>query len=555
MEKVSNKLAMYMGQIYDKNKLDISNCMLDKIQVNREIKTIGLFYHRYRNGGVERVMSLRMPMFQEMGYKVVLITEEDPTNDDYYIPNGVDRYTICDTWKVVDGNISYEKRVEQFVDIIERSNIDVMVYEALMSPLAYWDIVTINKCGVYSVGCSHNLFSQEIVFLKHINKQLNTYRLLDKMLVLSETEAAYWKIYGIDATYIFNPKMENIEVVDFDKRKDIVWVGRLDAIQKRYIDIVDIMKNVVLHCPEASMRIYGKGTAFEENTLRQIIAENGLDNNIALAGYTTDVNEIYKTAKVHLVTSVFEAFPMAMFESRCAGIPLVTYEMPYLELLTGKGGYISVPDGDYSSAAEAIVRILTDGEMQRELSKKACESVEFFTMETLKNKWMQVFFELSKQNVNYIDSDVRATTILDTIYKHVHIAERKYNTLKDMYKDLLDEKMLERVKLANSQGKGVVIYPYGKEAKRIERYLREHDIRVDYVIDKYATDESIKIRRLFELEGEDTSKYLYIISGCNLMHYDEIRNSIMQYVEKDNIYDAFPRELITRSVMEGLMLW
>ena len=48
---------------------------------NSYIKTIGLYFSRYTGGGTQRVISQLIPIFIQLGYKVVLFT--DIKNEDF----------------------------------------------------------------------------------------------------------------------------------------------------------------------------------------------------------------------------------------------------------------------------------------------------------------------------------------------------------------------------------------------------------------------------------------------------------------------------------------
>ena len=58
-----------------------------------KVKKIGIYYHRMRNGGVEKVLSKLLYIWKEMGYEIILFTDEKPTEDDYQMPEMIER--IC----------------------------------------------------------------------------------------------------------------------------------------------------------------------------------------------------------------------------------------------------------------------------------------------------------------------------------------------------------------------------------------------------------------------------------------------------------------------------
>lgn len=519
------------------------------------IKTIGMFYHRYRDGGIERVMSLLIPMFMDMGYELVLITEEQPNSEDYYLPKEVKRITINDTWKVLSGVESKEVRKAQFKAALKDYKIDVLIYEALMSPLAFEDIQIINECGIYSVGCQHGVFCQGILEFNWNDEQIKVCKLLDRLIVLSEMEAVYWRIYGVETICIFNPMSEGLEVIPMENRKDIVWVGRFDATQKQYMDVIEIMKNVIKKCPKVKLLMYGKGTYFEENILKQAISDYKLECNIELKGYVKDVSEIFKTSIIHLVTSAFESFAMVIYESRYAGIPLVTYDMPYLELLSDNKGYISVDYKDYQKSADAIVEILQNRDLEQKLSKEAVESIYAYSVKELRGKWQNVFCELCEEKIYRGKRKENNVKVINTVKEAVGMQLKKYHKLSSLFKSLLFERGLGLIKRKRTEEMGVVIYPYGAEGRRFREYLNRHNIEVDYVIDNNVSQCDVPVKHISELAYEDTSRYLFVISNCNPLHYDLVRANIKKYVDCDNIIDIYPSNIEKKAIVEGLRLW
>ncbi|MDY2897265.1 MAG: hypothetical protein SOT54_04120, partial [Candidatus Limivivens sp.] len=55
---------------------------------SRQVKKIATYYHRLSNGGVQRVVSQLIPLWCSMGYEVLLLTDEEPSEEDYELPDG-----------------------------------------------------------------------------------------------------------------------------------------------------------------------------------------------------------------------------------------------------------------------------------------------------------------------------------------------------------------------------------------------------------------------------------------------------------------------------------
>ena len=70
-------------EYYGREYLAVEECRHLKFQERTCVKKIAMQYPRLSMGGVERVISLLTPMFIEMGYEVVFITEEPFNNKEY----------------------------------------------------------------------------------------------------------------------------------------------------------------------------------------------------------------------------------------------------------------------------------------------------------------------------------------------------------------------------------------------------------------------------------------------------------------------------------------
>ena len=82
---------------------------------------------------------------------------------------------------------------------------------------------------------------------------------------------------------------------------------------------------------------------------------------------------------------------MTILESKLYGIPLVTYELPYLELLQDKKGVITVKQGDISGAAYAILKLVNDPALHHRLSVEARNPiVNFYETHKSWKKWIEV---------------------------------------------------------------------------------------------------------------------------------------------------------------------
>ena len=131
--------------------------------------------------------------------------------------------------------------------------------------------------------------------------------------------------------------------------------------------------------------------------LKKKIEELGLTSNIVLHGYQTDVFPFFRESNVLLFTSKLEGAPMTLAESLSSGVPVVMYNLAYLDLPRNNPGVVIVPQNGIAAAADALVDILTHPEKRSAMSKAARRSVEEAYSFDLPAFWEKIFEDVGGQ--------------------------------------------------------------------------------------------------------------------------------------------------------------
>lgn len=387
-----DKAVAILAKEYGGNRKELAGKFLgtDSFQIKKKgIKVIGIYYHRMTYGGVQRVISLLMPLYQEAGYQVVLFTDEKQEGE-YELPEQVVRVVLPSA--LLLSYDRYEERAALFREKLEEYQVDIMLCHAAESRFLLYDMLLVKALGIPFCIAVHGLFSAELLRLNyHITEKCVTFQLADRVLVLSELERSFWNSFGVSAVYIPNP-IQELPYVE-EEGKYILWLGRLEETEKQPSHSIEIMKRVVEACPEAKMKIVGQEVTHGiSKRLQKKIRKLGLEKHIEICGGTENVEPYYREAKLFLCTSASEAFSMTVVESKGYGIPLVTYDMPYLEVLKSGRGCICVSRDNVQVAAEAVIQLLKDQKLHKELKKEARKSYEELREFNLKEAW-QSFFE------------------------------------------------------------------------------------------------------------------------------------------------------------------
>ena len=185
------------------------------------------------------------------------------------------------------------------------------------------------------------------------------------------------------------------------KKKEIIFVGRLDPEVKRVSRIVSAWSMIEASCPDWHLRIIGEGP--ERPMLERIISDLHLER-ISLEG-VQQPRPYYERASILVMTSDFEGFPLVLAEAMTFGVVPVVYDSfdaLYDIIDDGENGVI-VPkvNGGFSikMMAEKLQGLMFDENMRKEMIQKALEKSKDFNMNGIYHQWMNIFNEMKEENM------------------------------------------------------------------------------------------------------------------------------------------------------------
>ena len=369
----------------------------------REIKTVALYYRNIVNGGAQRVVAQLSNLFaaaQKKGqtqYRVVLVTDEEPSPDDYQLLPQVERVVIPRRERFPKED--FIVRAQAWADLLERYQVDVVLHSMWMDPVMFWDMLCIKShpsrpaCVVHThnaCGVLYRLSGTEV------EERFFSFRIADGVVTLSRCDQTYWQAVNPRTYCILNPcHMDPAGAHRGVHGKNVLWLGRI-AQEKQPLEMVHIMAHVVEQVPDAVCHMGGSGEENQMEQLRQAIQAAGLEHHVVLEGFHTDVERFYEDASVMVLTSEFEGFALTLYESAAYGLPTVTYDLPWLEYYSIMKGWASVPQLDVQGAADEIVRLLKDPEYWQTQSDGLYRSFEGYHQRDVLGQWQQLLEDLEQ---------------------------------------------------------------------------------------------------------------------------------------------------------------
>lgn len=365
----------------------------------KKILTVGMFYIKLYNGGIQRVMSLLSHIFADAGYRVVIITEEEPNENDYPLPTGTLREVIG---RAPSNGAEIQMRSARWMNIIDKYDIDAVVYHHWTSPGLFWDLCAIKSRGAAFICHTHNMFTAGLV--DGWPGILNTKKAVsrsDAVIVLSRVDSIHWETSNSNVRTVPNPITLLPDEVEPSALAghDILWLGRMDDSQKNPVDALIIIKKVLSYVPDATLTMVGAASEGTKAILQKKIDELGIGGHVAMPGFSLDVARYFQNSSLFLVTSSYEGWCMTIGESLAVGVPIVCYELPYMRMTEKSKAIISVPWKNYDAAAAAVGSLLLNsGELHAMGAAARHEASEYAAFDYCA-LWSGIFDEVTETKI------------------------------------------------------------------------------------------------------------------------------------------------------------
>lgn len=271
----------------------------------------------------------------------------------------------------------------------------------------------IQKLNIALMGCENLMKRLALRLMRFAFKKVTSramayiYRHSDLFLVLSPSYIEEFKRFtGVsDDRYLqvlTNPitvEHDGYEYAFNEKQKEIIYVGRLDFVQKRVYRVIDTWNYLEERFPDWRLTIVGDGE--DRENLENHVKYLGL-KRVSFEGFQKPI-DYYKRASILLLTSDFEGFPLVLAECMSFGvIPAVynSYSAVCDIIDDGKDGTVLPYHKNGYQAEEAagmIVNIMKDDGKREQMALAAIKKSKEYSVEKIYSEWEKVFHSLQKK--------------------------------------------------------------------------------------------------------------------------------------------------------------
>ncbi|MEM3434403.1 MAG: glycosyltransferase [Candidatus Methanomethyliaceae archaeon] len=168
----------------------------------------------------------------------------------------------------------------------------------------------------------------------------------------------------------------------------ILAVGRLH-IQK---DFPTLLRAFALVRKETDARLLILGEGEKRKELEVLARELGIAEDLDMPGFVKNPYKYMRRSAVFVLSSQWEGLPTVLVEAMACGCPVVSTDCPSgpAEILeNGKYGLL-VPPRDHEKLAQAILKVLKDERLARELREKGRKRAMDFSVENAVEKYLDL---------------------------------------------------------------------------------------------------------------------------------------------------------------------
>lgn len=202
---------------------------------------------------------------------------------------------------------------------------------------------------------------------------------------------------AVDNKICVLPNSEKVvEEVNLNKKKQVIYVGRMTYEDKRVDRLIDIWGMISKKVPDWELILIGDGV--ERKTLQEKAKQKKLQR-VNFIGHSSDVQKYYRDASVLCLTSTFEGWGLCLTEAQANGVVPLAFNCSagVREILSpsGTNGYL-IPPFDMKEYAHALLSLLNDSTKLQEMRQNVILKSKDYAPDVIGAKWLALFDEMTK---------------------------------------------------------------------------------------------------------------------------------------------------------------
>lgn len=185
-------------------------------------------------------------------------------------------------------------------------------------------------------------------------------------------------------------------ISEFGFSPDRIWIGSLGRLDpKKRFDLL-LKAIALLNQEEKSFHFLLIGDGVERSRLEAMAGTLGISEQVTFAGEIPGASALLSALDVFCFTSMDEGIPNAVMEAAVAGVPIISWRVPFIEeLLDGGKVALLVEPGDIVGFRDALMSLIHSRDLRRDIGEAGRRHVlEQFTLQRFVKNMNVVYDDL-----------------------------------------------------------------------------------------------------------------------------------------------------------------
>ena len=352
----------------------------------------------HSHGGIEKLVTIKANYWSEiLGYKVtILSTEQEERQIVYKLSDKVEHHDLRINYIRAKSYFSFKNVLKLIRNIVQiqkyvfKENPDFVLVAShipitYLTPFLFGKAKTIKEFHFTKYNRNNKEFKNKI--LTYIESKY------DFLVVLSEEERTFY--FSKNTVVIPNP-IEKIDCkIDYSQNKNkAMAIGRFAPV-KQFEKMIEIWSRFVTINPSWKLHFFGEIGNQYFKKIEQLVIEKNLKEFVVFEGQSDNVHSELAKAKLLLLTSEQECFPMVILEANAMGVPVISFDSPTgpRNIMHHYHDGILVKYDDCDAFVKELITFDSTIAFQNQLSKNAIENAKKYNIETIMNQWNNLIFK------------------------------------------------------------------------------------------------------------------------------------------------------------------
>lgn len=343
-----------------------------------------------RSGGGERVLVKIANNLAKRGYKVRIITFNEPT--EYEIHSKIAIIKLYPNSFVKNQTFRYIHEIYKFYKN-KKNRPDAVI--SFMTQTSLSVILVAKLLGIKVIASEHTSHIRTSTNKKVVNfTRKYIYRLADYVTILTKFDLSFYKKHSVNAVIMPNPCSFKKKTKPKQNRdKIILAVGGLHKYDiKGFDNLLPIVQPILQKHKDWKLMIVGESEISGHQFLKDLAKKLQIENQVVFTGLRKDIKDIMSNSEIFVLSSRNEGLPMVLIEAMSQNMCCVAFDCVSgpSDIITHNVNGILVENQNMIEMTTILMQLVENPQQRINLASQAHTITEKFDEDLICDKWIDL---------------------------------------------------------------------------------------------------------------------------------------------------------------------